>query len=153
MIRRAEARDLAELARLWRALLEHHAALDPAFALRTGGEAALERALARALADPDAGLFVSAGGAALAGFCSVRIERAPGLLAESARAELHELAVAPARRREGIGRALAAAALAFAAERGVARVEVRVAARNAEGQAFWSALGFERFVDVLQRRL
>jgi hypothetical protein len=33
------------------------------------------------------------------------------------------------------------------------RVEVRVAARNAEGQAFWRALGFGDFVDVLDRRL
>jgi hypothetical protein len=35
----------------------------------------------------------------------------------------------------------------------VGRVEVRVAARNSEGQAFWRALGFHDLMDVLQRRL
>jgi hypothetical protein len=35
----------------------------------------------------------------------------------------------------------------------VPRVEVRVAARNRVGQAFWRGLGFEDFVDVLDRQL
>jgi hypothetical protein len=35
----------------------------------------------------------------------------------------------------------------------VPRVEVRVAVRNAEGQAFWRALGYDDLVDVLQRPL
>ena len=153
MIRRAEARDLTELASLWRALLERHAALDPAFALRAGAHAALERALARLLADGDAALFVADEGGALAGYACVRVERAPALLAEPARAELTELAVRPERRRAGLGRALAGAARAWARGAGAARLEVRVAARNAEGQAFWRALGFEPFVDVLSQRL
>jgi len=158
VIRRAEARDLPALARLWAALLEQHAALDPAFALRAGAEgsrtATLERALGRMLGDADGALLVHAGGGSeLAGYCSARIERATGLAAERARGEIHELAVAPGRRRQGVGRALVAAALAWASQRGVGRVEVRVAARNAEGQAFWRALGFAEFVDVLQRRL
>jgi hypothetical protein len=48
---------------------------------------------------------------------------------------------------------LAAAALDWTAERGVDRVEVRVASGNAEGQAFWRGLGFDDLMDVLQRRL
>jgi hypothetical protein len=35
----------------------------------------------------------------------------------------------------------------------VRRLEVRVVAGNAEGQGFWRALGYQDFVDVLQRRL
>ena len=56
-------------------------------------------------------------------------------------------------RRRGIGSALARAALAWVRERGVARVEVRVAARNPEGQGFWRAQGFSDWMDVLERRL
>ena len=91
-------------------------------------------------------------GGELAGFCAARCERSPGLLAEEARTEITELCVRPERRRRGIGRALACAACEWAAER-AARVEVRVAVRNREGQAFWRALGYEGFVDVLHRRL
>jgi ribosomal protein S18 acetylase RimI-like enzyme len=79
--------------------------------------------------------------------------RAPAELAERARAEITELWVRPGARRSGLGGSLAGAALAWAREQGAERVEVRVAARNAEGQAFWRALGFGSFVDVLDRRL
>ena len=153
MTRRAGARDLDALAPLYAALLDHHAALDPAFALRPGARERLASSLARMLDDADAAVFVAEEAGRIEGFCAVRIERATGLLAEEARTEITELGVRPERRRRGIGRALVRAACEWAAERAAARVEVRVAARNREGQAFWRALGYEAFVDVLQRRL
>ncbi len=82
----------------------------------------------------------------------MRVERAPGVLVETARAEISELGVAPGSRRQGIGRALAEAARCWAESQAAARLEVRVAARNPEGQAFWRALGYDAFVDVLHRR-
>ena len=87
------------------------------------------------------------------GFCSVRIDVAPPIHEEVERAEITDLWVAPAQRRQGLGRELVGAALAWARERNVSRVEVRVATSNPEGQAFWRALGFGDFVDVLHRRL
>jgi GNAT superfamily N-acetyltransferase len=152
-LRRAGARDLAALAALFEELLVHHAALDRAFAVRPEGIERLPALLARQLRDADAATFVFDREGELSGFCTVRVERAPSLLFEAARAEITDLGVRPGRRRQGIGRALAEAARAWAAERGAARLEVRVAAANPEGQAFWRALGYQRFVDVLQQRL
>ena len=40
-----------------------------------------------------------------------------------------------------------------AIDAGATRVEVRVAAYNDAGQAFWRAQGFGDFMDVLHRRL
>jgi GNAT superfamily N-acetyltransferase len=150
--RRAEARDLAAIAELLGGILAHHAAIDPAFAVRPGAGARLPELLARRLRDPESALFVFDAAGELAGFCAVRVERAPGVLVEAARAEITELGVAPGRRRQGIGRALAEAARCWAGSQTAARVEVRVAARNPEGQAFWRALGYDSFVDVLHRR-
>ncbi len=151
--RRAEARDLDALAALFSELVAHHAAVDPAFAVRPDFAARLPGALARELRDPGCAVFVSEADGALAGFCTVRLARAPRELAERARAEIVDLGVRAERRREGIGRALALAAGGWAQAQGAARLEVRVAVRNPEGQAFWRALGYEGFVDVLQRRL
>jgi GNAT superfamily N-acetyltransferase len=75
------------------------------------------------------------------------------VLVEAARAEIADLGVRAGSRRRGNGRALAEQALLWARSRGAERLEVRVAARNPEGQAFWRALGYEAFVDVLHRRL
>jgi len=78
---------------------------------------------------------------------------APPLVAERARAEITDLFVRGDSRRRGIGRRLVDAVTDWIRERGVRRVEVRVVVRNAEGQAFWRALGYADLVDVLQRSL
>lgn len=152
-VRPARRADAAGVADFWQALIDAHAALDPTFALRDGARAGLESAIAHALDDPDAGLWVADREGVAVGFCAAHVDRAASPLVEHARAELTELWVTPASRRSGIGRALADAALAWAVERGAVRIEVRVAFRNGAGQAFWRALGFGDFVDVLDRRL
>ena len=152
-VRSAQRADLPAVAALWVALIESHAALDPVFALRAGAPAALEAELRRTFEDADTALFVADADGCVAGFCAAHFERSPPLARESCRAEITELVVEPTARRRGLGRALAHAAFAWARERGASRVEVRVAARNDAGQAFWRRLGFGAFVDVLDRRL
>ena len=152
-VRRAVARDLDRVAALWCAITEHHARLDPLFTLRPDAAAEIDALLRTQLADPDAAVFVWEERGDVPGFCIVRIDRAPPILAETTRAEITDLGVRPAVRRRGIGRALAAAATGWARGCGVRRVEVQVASRNAEGQAFWRALGYGDLMDVLHRRL
>ena len=152
-IRRATARDLDRLAALWSALTEHHAAHDAIFAPRPGAEAEIRRLLDATLRDPDAAIFVCEGETGSAGYCVVRVDRAPPILLEVERAEITDLLVAEGERRRGIGRGLVARALRWVEERGVVRCEVRVHVRNAQGQGFWRSLGFESWLDVLQRRL
>jgi ribosomal protein S18 acetylase RimI-like enzyme len=82
-----------------------------------------------------------------------RVLRRPALFAETARGEIEALFVREEARRSGTGRALAQALLAWLAERGLARVALHVATGNAEGQAFWRALGFTDSMDVLERPL
>ncbi len=152
-VRRAVARDLDRVAALWCAITEHHARLDPLFTLRPDAAAEIDALLRTQLADSDAAVFVWEERGDVPGFCIVRIDRAPPILAETTRAEITDLGVRPAARRRGIGRALAAAATGWARGCGVRRVEVQVASRNAEGQAFWRALGYGDLMDVLHRRL
>jgi len=152
-IRRAEARDLDALALLFAELLEHHAAVEPALRVRAEARERLPRLLARQLGDPDAAVFVWEDATGVTGFVSARVERTPPAVVEVSRVAIDDLAVRSDRRRRGVGRALADAACAWARSRGAERLEVRVAARNPEGQAFWRALGYQGFVDILQRRL
>jgi ribosomal protein S18 acetylase RimI-like enzyme len=152
-LRRARVDDLAGLVELWIEVTAHHVALDPLFTLRPHARPVIERLIRSQLRDPDAVIFVVDALDALAGFCCVRVDRAPPILEETRRAEITDLGVRVALRRRGLGHALAAAALDWTAERGVDRVEVRVASRNLEGQAFWRELGFDDLMDVLQRRL
>ena len=113
----------------------------------------LPKLLAQQLRDADAAVFVCEEARGLVGFCSVRLERAPAAMVEVSRAEIADLGVRADHRRKGVGRSLVEAARSWVRSRGAERLEVRVAVRNPEGQAFWRALGFEGFVDVLHRRL
>ncbi len=131
----------------------HHAKFEPLFELRAGAEAEVERIVERQLRDPDSVVWVADAGNALAGFCAVRIDRAPPIHEEDQRAEITDLFVSALHRRSGVGRALVEEALGWVQQRGVERVAVRVATRNDPGQGFWRALGFVDFMDVLHRRL
>jgi ribosomal protein S18 acetylase RimI-like enzyme len=152
-VRRAEPRDLDRLAALWTAIAAHHAPLDPLFAMRRGAESELSALLGAILRDPDAAVHVYEADGDLVGLCIVRIAHAPPIMEETQRAEITDLGVREDRRRLGIGRRLVRSALDWLSLRGVERVEVRVATANAEGQAFWRALGFDDLMDVLHRRL
>ncbi|KAF0183072.1 MAG: GNAT family N-acetyltransferase [Hyphomonadaceae bacterium] len=57
-------------------------------------------------------------------------------------AEILTLAVAPAARRAGLGRALASKAAEVAREQGAARLYLEVSAKNAAARALYAALGF-----------
>ena len=67
------------------------------------------------------------------------------------RGHLNHLAVAPERRRQGLGRALVATALAALRRQGIAKVNLTVFAANDEGNAFWEKLGFTTRPDLTYR--
>lgn len=152
-VRQATRSDLDGLLQLWLELLEHHARLDPHYQIRGGGLSGLRKSLEAQLDDVESVLFVWEEGGELLGFCGARVDRAPPILEERRRAEIADLMVEASARRRGGGRALVEAATGWAREQGVERIEVRVVAGNVEGQAFWRALGYADFVDVLHRRL
>ena len=152
-VRRVGPRDLDRVVGLWGALMGHHQAIDPHWQAAPGAEDEWRRLLVRLLADADASVLVWDEGGDLLGFCAAQIEDAPPVVAESARAEITDLFVCEDSRRRGIGRRLVEAVTDWIREQGVRRVEVRVAVRNAEGQAFWRALGYADLVDVLHRPL
>ncbi len=152
-VRAARRSDARVIAAQWGQLIEEHAHIADAFALWTGVGTALERQIARAFADDDAALWVGERGDRVVAFCAAHVARPAPPAMERGRLELTELFVAEDARRCGFGRALVAAACEWGRVRGAERVEVRVAAGNAAGQAFWRSLGFNAFVDVLDRRL
>ncbi len=155
--------EIDRVAALWALITEHHANLDPLFRMRGGPVAEGElRELLRTLhRDPDAEILVydplpaseSEGAGTLEGLCIVRIDRAPPILEETERAEITDVGVRPAMRRQGIARRLVDEAMAWVRDHGVGRVEIQVASGNREGQAFWRAMGYTDLMDVLHKRL
>jgi len=65
------------------------------------------------------------------------------------RGYLHHLAVDPASRRAGIGRALVTRVIEALGARGVRRCHLFVLADNADGQRFWERVGWFKRHDLL----
>jgi len=155
--------EIDRVAALWALITEHHANLDPLFRMRRGpvAEGSLRELLRALQRDPDAEILVfdphsdsePGGSGTLEGLCIVRIDRAPPILEETERAEITDLGVRPALRRRGIARQLVEEAMAWVRDHGVERIEIQVATGNAEGQAFWRAMGYTDLMDVLHKRL
>ncbi|MDA8384118.1 MAG: GNAT family N-acetyltransferase [Betaproteobacteria bacterium] len=57
---------------------------------------------------------------------------------------LYHLAVMPAHRRRGLGRALVTACVSALRSQGIRKMHIDVLAGNVEGMAFWERLGWQR---------
>ena len=90
----------------------------------------------------NAAAWLALRGPQLAGYCALRVDRAPPIYRERLRAEITDLWVQQGCRRQGVARRLVAEAFEWVGERGAQRVEIRVSSSNASGRAFWTALGF-----------
>ena len=79
-----------------------------------------------------------------AGYVVVRKQSSPGNIFARERRwlEIDQIAVAPAFRRRGVGRALVARVAAMAAESGFDELELTTWAFNAEAHAFFESVGF-----------
>jgi GNAT superfamily N-acetyltransferase len=153
-VRAAGERDLDRVAALASLLFAEHADGAARFAIERGRDGELRELLALCLRDPERRLWVAeVGDGNLLGFAAATLVRRAGPFVERARGEVDWLFVRAEARRQGAGRALVAAALSWLREHGLGRVEIQVAHANANGRAFWRALGFAPTMDVLDRPL
>ena len=152
-VRPAVDADLERMLEGWLALTRYHSALEQRYEIRAGAEAEVRELLRAQLRDPDAAAWLAVGGPELVGYCAVRVDRAPAIHRERARGEITDLWVREGWRRRGVARRLVDRAFEWAGERGAEHAEVRVSSANEVGRAFWTALGFGNFMDVLHRPL
>jgi len=148
MIRRARLSDREALAALWQEVDELHAELAPGY-FRFPDSGRLDEPrllkLRQAIGSGDEALLVADGtGGQLAGFVHVQLYDAPPLptVQPARRAHVDDVVVARARRRAGCGRALMAAAAAWARKKGASQLVLTVWSGNRDAEQFYRALGY-----------
>ena len=144
-LRRATDSDAALLCQLNRAVQELHAAREPALFKPFEDEAAALDHFRDLLAHPRNHVELAFAHEQPAGYAWWSLERRAETLFRYAQTRLyvHHIAVAPAQRRCGVGRALLEAAVTAASARQAAGVVLDTWGFNVEAQAFFRALGFE----------
>lgn len=143
VIRLARPEDADGIAALWAELVAHHHALDPALPVaRSDGPQHYAHAIGDRLRSPFAAVWVAEAGEELVGYgVAIVNDAASAFFAFEKAGLISDLYVRPGFRRSGIGRRLVHAIAEWFAECGVYDYEWNVAARNAEAQAFWRAMG------------
>lgn len=154
--RRAERGDIPALLDLWGQLR------DEGLRRRTASDESPEQVAGRfelALADESSRVVVAVHEDEIVGMVQL-IRTPPTLLTETSSVELSAMCVDAAHRRRGAGKALLAAAVAYAEELGVDNVVVSVLPQHREANRFYARLGFAPLVTrriagvaALRRRL
>ena len=130
----------------------HHDALPHIFRAPEGGPRTIAYLLAVIAAD-DAALYVAESDGTVIGVVQVGARSTPDipLLVPRRYAVVETLAVVAAHRRAGVGRALMERAQRWAAEHGMAEVELNVWEFNRDAIAFYQALGYRTVRRTMHR--
>lgn len=139
-VRPAQASDLDALMDLWRELNEQQ---EPwrVFPPRPSMEEEVRLSYQRAVDDPRSLLLVAEARKRIVGTAwGHRV--VPSSFSDEPAIELSGVVVAPDRRAEGVGRALATEIGLFARRQGIRRVVIKTFARNESALAFWQRIGF-----------
>ncbi|MET0282946.1 MAG: GNAT family N-acetyltransferase [Polyangiales bacterium] len=152
-VRRAGPEDVALLATLNEHVHAPHVNAEPDV-YRTSDEAELREVYASRLVDPDVVIFIASAEQPL-GFALTVHMRAPRNAFSPARERLllDTIAVDPAARRRGVGRALMHATERHARELGLRSVQLDVRAFNSEAIRFYEALGYLPVQHRYERKL
>jgi GNAT superfamily N-acetyltransferase len=145
----ADAAHIPQILEVWKGLMDHHKDLDPIFQdIRPDAPAIWERYMREHMASSDGIVLVALDGDEVVGFLMAQLSDYPPIFGERRHGAIADTAVKEGRRREGIGTMLVGRVMEWFREKGVGRIEVRVAHLNPEGQAFWAKQGFEDIMDV-----
>jgi ribosomal protein S18 acetylase RimI-like enzyme len=144
VIRQATRADAEALGRLGALLMEVHYNFDPRRFLTPGHDAApgYRRFLMSQLNDPDAVILVAVDDDMVVGYCYAGIEPLSWKELRDTAGFVHDLALDPAARRRGAGRALIDAAIEWFRHRNVARVMLWTSTANDPARRLFEQAGF-----------
>ena len=143
-LRPARPADLLALGRLGALLVREHHDFDPQRFIPATSETESGYAwyLGTQLGKPDVAVIVAEENGEVIGYAYAGLEGRDYMALRGPAGALYDVVVDPNRRRNGAGRMLVRAALAFLKERGAPRVVLSTATQNAGAQGLFESVGF-----------
>ena len=154
-IRRAVASDAQRLGMLGAMLMRTHYAFDPQRFLAAGAQAAkgYENFLESQLDDEESVVFVAEQDTRIIGYVYAGLEPMSWKELRGPAAFIHDVMIEEEAQGRGAGSALIDAAIAWARERGAARVMLWTAERNTKAQRLFERTGFRRTMVEMTKEL
>lgn len=142
---------LPQLLRLWVGMMGEHQEFDARIHLAPGAETAYRAYLSYHLSQNDSRVGIATvdapEGRLVAGFYLSIINRNLPMFLPPDYGYLSDLAVLPAYRRRGIGRALVGDLKGWLRRRGITTIQLQYYVRNERAAAFWNSLGFQPYYE------
>ena len=149
VIRKAVVGDVPSIVGLWKELMDFHRERDRLFSRSTTGHGGFSDWIAGHILSETACIFVAEAGEDVVGYCLAIIEKYPPVLEIKEYGLVRDLAVTGKHRRSGIGERLLNEARNWLHEKGVRRVEARVATANRIAREFWAKMGFTPYLETV----
>ena len=148
-IRKATAVDLPEVAELWKYLFDFHSNLDPFFSRSHDGHENFLKWVEKQQESENAELLVADSSGKILGYIKIEICNYPPVFELKKYGMISDAAVAKEYQRNGIGEALYGKAMDWFEEKGIARIELRVADVNPVARRFWVKMGFKPYMTTM----
>jgi GNAT superfamily N-acetyltransferase len=149
IIRKAAAEDVPSILGLWKELMDFHKELDLIFSRSADGHERFADFVTGHISSETSNVFVADAGKDIVGYCVAIVEKYPPVIEIKEYGLVQDLAVEEKHRRSGIGKRLLEEARSWFSEKGVHRLEARVAKSNRSATDFWAKMGFVPYLETV----
>jgi ribosomal protein S18 acetylase RimI-like enzyme len=153
VIRKATIKDLESIGILWMEFMDFHKKRDPIFTRSANGHEHFKEFIAGHLEKESSLVLVAEKDGALLGYCLAMLSKNPPVFENRDYGSVYDLAVTGKCRRAWIGEKMYKTAESWFSERGVHRIELRVAVLNETATAFWRKMGFQPHVETVFKNI
>jgi ribosomal protein S18 acetylase RimI-like enzyme len=151
-IRKAIPADLPAIVELWKDFMDFHSNLDPFFSRSQDGHENFLNWVEKEMESDNAELFVAVSSGKILGYIKIELSNYPPVFEFKKYGMISDAAVATEYRRKGIGEALYEQAMNWFEDKGIKRVELRVANVNPVAQRFWRKMGFIPYMTTMFKK-
>jgi ribosomal protein S18 acetylase RimI-like enzyme len=151
--RESDPGDLDAIGNLWQEFMDFHRKREAHFSRSMDGHERFKEFLTGHIASETSCVLVAQQNGKVVGYCLAMLAKYPPVFEKRDYGTVFDLAVTERSRRSGIGEKMYATVQAWFSERGVQRVEVRVAVSNETSTAFWRKMGFKPFVETVFKNI
>jgi len=149
VLRKATLQDIPEITELWKEMMDFHRERDRLFSRSATGHEGFADFITGHISSETSCVFVAAAGTEIVGYCIAFVEKYPPVLEIKEYGLVQDLAVTKKHRRCGIGKRFLKEARSWFYEKGVHRIEARVAKTNKISTEFWAKMGFTPYLETV----
>ena len=149
VIRKITDNDMDQLAEIWKDFMDFHQAMNPFFTRRPDGHENFTTFALSLLEKEDFLLIGAFDGEIMAGYALAQEACYPPVFLMDKYCMLTDIALAEKYRGQGVGKKLIETVKDWAREKGLNRMELRVAHENTNARGFYEKMGFKDYLHQL----